>query len=601
MLLELQISDFAIIEHLRVGLQNGLTVLTGETGAGKSIIIDALGALRGDKIGVEFVRSGCTRARVEGVFSLIDHSELPDLLREYGLWDEDDEPIIVSREISAQSGRSVARINGRAVNSTILRDIGGRLIDIHGQHEGLSIFNTRMHLEMLDRYGDLVPLREQVGAFYSQLRQVRDELQELRSNEAQRTRRLEELHILLEDVQAANLQPDEEQTLVQERSVLHNAARIADLVERAYVALSTGEETGAFHQRSAIDMIATVSDDLGELARLDPSTDALAEQATDLHYRLEDLATNLRSYVDNFDFNPQRLEEIEDRLTVIRHLQRKYGASSAELFERVANAEQEIERLSHSDDYIAELEVREQDMRAELGVLALKLSQQRYATGETLAELVVETLRELALPHVRFAAHIEQVEDVQGVPLPATADQPERVCQITPLGIDRVEFLISPNPGEPLKPLVRVASGGESARVLLALKSILSRADSVPTLVFDEIDVGVGGRAGHVVGQKLWSMTDNHQVLCISHLPQVAAFADTHYAVSKVVAQSQNGEYHTHTQMRVLTIEERVDELAAMLGGTPMSDHSRASAREIIERASTVKRGANESCNDRQQ
>jgi DNA repair protein RecN (Recombination protein N) len=602
MLLELQISDFAIIETLHLRLETGFTALTGETGAGKSIVIDALGTLRGEKVTPDLVRAGSERARIEGIFSLADSPDLIPLLQTYDLWDEEGEQLILTREISAQSGRSVARINRRAVNMGILRDIGGRLVDIHGQHEGLSIFNARTHLDMLDRYGGLFPMRQEVSTMVEHLRHLQTELTTLRQNEEQRTERIEELRALLDDVQAAELRAEEEHDLVQERSVLQHAARIAELVDNAYTTLSTNEEHGAYTKRPVIELMAKVASNLDELARLDPAAAALGDQATDLHYRLEDLATNLRAYYDRFDFDPTRLDAIEERLFLIRTMQRKYGSDIPTLLERAAQAETEIDQLTHSSDHITQVEAQQSALLAELGTQAGKLSRQRRATGDKLSQAIEGAMGDLAMPHVRFAVQVEQVEEQRGVPVAtenAPPDTPPRTCQVSSTGIDRVEFLLSPNPGEPLKPLVHIASGGESARLLLALKSILSEVDTVPTLVFDEVDVGVGGRAGQVIGQKLWNMTTNHQVLCITHLAQVAAFAETHYAISKVVETSPGGTLKTHTNLRCLSEEERVDELAAMLGGTPVSEPSRASAREIIERANAMKSGEKSSCKDR--
>jgi DNA repair protein RecN (Recombination protein N) len=319
----------------------------------------------------------------------------------------------------------------------------------------------------------------------------------------------------------------------------------------------------------------------------------MAEQATDLHYRLEDLATSLRGYRDSLDFDPRRLDAIEERLTVIRSMQRKYSAEIAEIIERAASAEAEIERLSHSAEHLADLEDQEARQRAALGAQAGDLSRQRRTTGSELARLIEGAMGDLNMPNVQFALRQEFRPDPQGVPLPADISEATVACDKT--GVDQVEFMLSPNPGEPLKPLARIASGGESSRLLLALKSILSRVDSVPTLIFDEIDVGVGGRAGQVVGQKLWGITSDHQVICITHLPQVAAFADTHYAISKEVVESSGaGELHTRTVVRALAPEQQIDELAAMLDGTPISAHSQASAREIIERAAQLKHAQSE-------
>ena len=603
MLLELTISDFAIIDRLQLRLDAGFNVLTGETGAGKSIIIDALGTLRGDRADPAFVRAGAERARVEGIFSAVDRPDLIPVLEEYGLWDGEDEPIIIAREINAGSGRSVARINGRAVSSAVLREVGGRLVDIHGQHEGLSLFNTRTHGEMLDRYGGLVPLREQVAAKVAELRRVREELLALRRAAANRADRIQELRLLLEDVGAARLRVDEEEQLLQERTLVQNGARITELITTAYTLLYAGEESGRHSSRPIIETLGQVNDTLLELAKLDPSLAPLATQASELLYGVEDLAASVRRYRDAMEFDPARLDAIEDRLTLIRDLQRKYRGSVEQILERAASAEAEIERLTHSDEHMAELEAQEARLLAELGALAGGLSRQRRKVGDQLAEAVERAMCDLAMPHVRFYVAIEREEDPQGVPV-AEVGSPileGRASQVlpqdppshpTPLkrfafdktGIDRIEFLLSPNPGEPLKPLARIASGGESARLLLALKSILSRVDEVPTLVFDEVDVGVGGRAGQVVGEKLWSISERHQVICITHLPQVAAFGDAHYAISKHVNADR-----TRTVVQRLADDERITELAAMLDGTPISEHSRRSAQEMLERAQVFK------------
>ncbi|KAB8144878.1 DNA repair protein RecN [Chloroflexia bacterium SDU3-3] len=595
MLLELNISDFAIIDRLNLRLTPGFNALTGETGAGKSIIIDALGTLRGERADPSFVRAGAERARIEGVFSIGDTPAIIPLLQEYGLWEEDDETIILVRELSAGSGRSVARINGRAVNSGILREVGGQLVDIHGQHEGLSLFNTRTHGEMLDRYGQLLPLRGQVGERYAALRSTQDELSKLRAAAARRTERIEELQLLLDDVRDAKLRAGEEQELLQERALVQNGARITDLVSRSYALLYAGQESGKGAARSIIESMGVVNDSLAELGRLDPSVEKLAELAAELLYTLEDLSANVRAYRDSMEFDSARLDAIEDRLTLIREMQRKHHGTVEEILDRAARATEEIDRLTHSAEHMADLEAQEQRLREEVGRLAAQLSQRRREVGNRLGEAVVASMRDLAMPNVRFQVSLEQALDPRGVParLPHAAPPPEGTparyaCDKT--GIDRIEFMLSPNPGEPLKPLAKIASGGESARLLLALKSILSKVDEVPTLIFDEVDVGVGGRAGHVVGEKLWGISAQHQVICITHLPQVAAFGDSHYAIAKqVLGSSAEGNQRTRTKISQLSDDQRVDEIAAMLDGVPISEHSRNSAREMLERADQFK------------
>lgn len=579
MLLELNVSDFAIIERLNLRFGQGFNVLTGETGAGKSIIIDALGTLRGERADPTFVRSGAERARIEGVFSIAEHPEIIPLLESYGLWDVDDDQVILTREINRESGRSVARVNGRAVNSATLREIGGHLVDIHGQHEGLALFNTRTHADMLDRYGGLIEQRDLLAASIARVRKVREELQSLRKAAASRAERIEELRILLEDVQDAKLRVGEEEELLRERGLVQNHARVIELVTSAYATLYAGDESARRPARPIIEALGVVVAALDDLARLDLALTKAAEQSHELLYAAEDLAEVVRGYRDTIDSDPGRLDAIEDRLTLIRDMQRKYRATVDQIVERAASAEAEIERLTHSAEHLADLEQQEQQLLTEAARLADQLSQQRRRVGDALALAIVGAMGDLAMPYVRFHVSLERSADPNGLPVAGQR------WAFDKHGIDQIEFLLAPNPGEPLKPLAKIASGGESARLLLALKSILSNVDEVPTLVFDEVDVGVGGRAGTVVGEKLWSISDHHQVICITHLPQVAAFGDRHYAISKMVVSDR-----TRTVVTQLGSEQRIDEIAAMLDGVPVSEHSRRSAHEMLERSQSYKR-----------
>lgn len=582
MLLELNIRDFAIIDRLHLQLSPAFNVLTGETGAGKSIIIDALGTLRGDKVDPSFVRAGSQVARVEGVFALYDCAEVVPVLEEYGLLDEDEDQVILTREINAQSGRSVARINGRAVNGATLREIGGRLVDIHGQHEGVSLFNVRTHLEILDRYGNLLPLRAQVGEIVDQLRDVRAQLAELQRSEARRQDRIDELQYQIGEIEAAGLRIGEEDELTRERTLLQNAAKITTLANSAYTLLSAGEE-GRQGTPAVVDTLSRVVGAIEELHRYDPSLAELLEQANDVLFRLEDLGALLRDYRDGLEFDPNRMEEIEERFLLLRNLQRKYGGTVAEMLDGVERARDELHRLTHSAEHMADLQARESQLLRQLAEHAGELSRRRRAAGDELAERIVQSMSDLAMPHVKFAVAIEQVpDDLDGAPLDGASEGARVAFDRT--GIDRVEFMLSPNPGEPLKPLARIASGGESARLLLAMKSILSSVDVLPTLVFDEVDVGVGGRAGAVVGEKLWAMTNNHQVICITHLPQVAAFADAHYTITKQVEAGR-----TRSLIQALDADDRVDEIAAMLDGVPITEASRTTARSMLSRAQAYK------------
>lgn len=585
MLLELNIRDFAIIDRLNLEFAPGFNVLTGETGAGKSILIDALGTLLGDKPDPSFVRAGANSARVEGVFALGERADMGPVLAEYGL-DDGEEQLIMVREINAATGRSVARINGRAVNSATLREVASYLVDIHGQHENVSLFNVKTHLDLLDRLGNLIGQRDEVAHVVEQTRQVRQRLDDLRRSEARRQDRIDELQYQIDEIVAAELRAGEEDELMQERTRLQNGAKITTLANNAYHLLAEGDD-GPRGAQSVVDQLSAVVSATDELARYDATLNGTVEQANDVLYRLEDLVATVRDYRDNLEFDPHRLEEIEERFLLLRSLQRKYNLPIDELIASVTTAQDELDTLTHAAEHLADLEAQEARLLEKLGALASDLSARRRATSEQLSQRIEQSMADLAMPNVKFAVGIKHVPDARGVEIGENGSEGQRV-QFDKTGIDRVEFLLSPNPGEPLKPLARIASGGESARLLLAMKSILSEVDTVPTLVFDEVDVGVGGRAGGVVGEKLWGMSAEHQVLCITHLPQVAAFGDAHYTIRKHVVEGR-----TRSDVTLLDKDGVIDELAEMLDGRPLSDASRESARTMLGRAAQFKRQRN--------
>ena len=577
MLIELTISNFAIIEQVSLQFRAGMTVLSGETGAGKSIIIDALGILRGDKFDVSFIRTNCERARIEGIFQVQRNTALHQLLEEHGLRDDDDDvdQIIIFREISRETGRTSARINGRAVSTAILREVGMALVDIQGQHESMSLFNTKTHLDMLDRYGQLWDMRQQLNTSFNELKSVKQEIQSLRVSAQQRNTRIAELIQLRDDMRAAAPQIGEEARLTQERTRIHNGARISELLANAYHLLTNDE----MRNRSLNEATVILTQTLHDLAKVDPGAESLHSQSMDLLYMLEELTSAVRTYRDRIDFDPQHIEAIEDRITVLRNLQRKYRTPVDDLMGQVESVDAEIERLEHSAEHIEALQQKEQQLRKSVGALAQQLSEKRRVAAHALQEAVEQSTRELAMPHVRFFAQQQMVPSDDGVFVVNEDGQTVSVaCDRT--GIDKVEFVIAPNPGEEPKPLAKTASGGEGSRLFLALKSVLAQADTVETMVFDEVDTGVGGRAGSVVGEKLWQISRHHQVLCISHLAQVATFGDTHYAITKQVSNTR-----TSTQVVQLSNQERVDEVAAMLDGQPISEQSRSVARDMLNRA----------------
>ncbi len=598
-------------------------VFTGETGAGKSIIIDAVNALLGGKIGAEFVRAGCERATVEGVFSLEalppvseewqpveefayatagagtmfeafeqaetnppqrSHADtnsadarvaLASLLHTYDIEPEDGQ-LILSRDIF-RSGRTVARINGRAFSQQLLQQVASWLVDIHGQSEHMTLLRNEQHINFLDRYAELLPRREELSSKVTEWRNARKTLQSLLQNEREQARRADHLRFEIEEIEKANLHTGEIEELEEERKVLSNAERLRELCALIYGSIK-GSEVSDNDFTPALDQLRTAQRNLSELVRLDNSMDEYADSFSEAIYQLEDVASSISSYATDIEDNPRRLEEIEDRLDLITKLKRKYGSTIEEILLRGEEDRAELETIGNRDELIATLQQQDGQFRQQIGAIAQQLSIRRQEAALHLATAMEEQLNDLNMRRARFQVEIEQEPDEQGVPA-SINDQPEQhyACDLT--GIDRVQFLIAPNPGEPFKPLTKIASGGETSRLMLALKTILADADATPTLIFDEIDSGISGRSGQVVGEKLWQLTHNHQVICVTHLPQIAAFADTHYNVNKQILDDR-----TITIVNELRPEQRIREVAHIMGGN-VTEFSMKSAEEMLGRS----------------
>jgi DNA repair protein RecN (Recombination protein N) len=605
MLTELTIRDFAIIERLTLRLHPGFNVLTGETGAGKSIIIDAVELLLGGRADSTVVRNGARRAIVEGVLRLdpLAQARLSPLLEKNGLEGDASDVLLLGREVRL-TGRSVARVNGRAVTLALLREVAEGLVDIHGQSEHLSLLKARAHLDLLDRYASLWEARSQVNDKVKELRGVRRELDALLRDERALARRADLLQFQVEEIGNADLRPGEEEELVQERNRLANAEQLVELLGEACVALRQDDDEG--DGLAALDLVDQAVRALSALARLDSTLDPQREALESISYQLDDLSATLRDYQESIKsgWDPRRLAQVEDRLELIRRLKRKYGDSIEAILTFAAKAAAELETITHSEERVEELQAQEMALLQEIGLLAAELSLQRRQAAEHLSQAVEAELNDLMMSGARFGVDFQYKESPNGVPLPESHALPISNTQypIPSLafdgsGIDQVEFLVSPNPGEGLKPMVKIASGGETARLMLALKTVLSRADETPTLIFDEIDQGIGGRVGATVGQKLWGLTATegetigHQVLCITHLPQLAGYGDCHFKVEKrVVSTPESGpdEQRTTTAVRPLEKDEQVEELAQMLG--VVSESTRESAREILVQVQEVKR-----------
>ncbi|GCF07665.1 DNA repair protein RecN [Dictyobacter arantiisoli] len=607
MLIELTIKDFAIIDRLQIRLNRTFNVFTGETGAGKSIIIDAVNALLGGKIGAEFVRAGCERATVEGVFSveglaqlpadwlpfdesvevddtasspllsLIEHTEqassaarsahsadaqlaLAALLQEYDLEPEDGQ-LILTRDIF-RSGRTVARINGRALSLHVLQQVASWLVDIHGQSENMSLLRPDQHINFLDRYAETLPLREQLSTKVMEWRNARKQLHDLQQNRREQERRAEFLNFEIDEIQRAELRPGEVEELEEERKVLNNAERLRELCAHIYGSIQGSDLSSGDGFQASLDQLRQAQRSLNELVRLDKSMAEYEETLAGAIYQLEDVATSISSYESDIEDDPNRLAEIEERLDLITRLKRKYGATIEDILQRMAEDQEELDLIVHRDDIILKLSQQDGEFRTQIAELAQQLSARRHTAAETLATLMEVQLNDLNMRRARFRVEIVQVPDEEGILVSINGQSEQHyACDIT--GVDRVQFLIAPNPGEPFKPLTKIASGGETSRLMLALKTILADADSTPTLIFDEIDAGISGLSGQVVGEKLWQLSSSHQVICVTHLPQIAAFADTHYNVNKQIFDDR-----TTTNVNELRPEQRIREIAHIMGGS---------------------------------
>jgi DNA repair protein RecN (Recombination protein N) len=601
-LLELRIRDFAIIDALDLRFSPGLVVLTGETGAGKSIIVDAVELVLGEWADSTVVRAGADRSLVEAVFRLGSgqRARIEPLLKRGGLEGDDSNLLLLGREVRLNR-RNICRVNGRTVTLTLLREVTEGLVDIHGQSEHLSLLRKAEHLNLLDRYAELRPLRSTVADLVRQIEGIRRELQALRRDERDLAHRADLLAFQIDEIASAGLELGEEDLLREERPRLVNAERLAELAHEVTSAIDDGER----QTPSATDLLGTALRSLAEAARLDPSLESLLKDGESVSFQLEEVARQLRAYQAEIEYSPQRLQEVEDRLGLIRRLERKYGETIEEVLAYAEEAKRELDAITHSDERIGELEEEEGLLLVALGQRALELSERRREAAERLATRVERELTSLHMEGGRFGMEFDWRPDRSGVPLPPSkanlgfrvsssgvevfhtqdVDEASRVA-FDSSGIDRAEFLVSANPGEPLKPMARTASGGETSRLMLALKAVLSRVDETPTLIFDEIDQGIGGRVGAAVGEKLWGLaagTDStsleHQVLCVTHLPQLASFGDQHLRVEKKVERTDQGE-RTVTRVRPLEGDGRIQELAQMLGGS--GEAAMRSAEEIL-------------------
>lgn len=564
MLRELHIQNFAIITDLTLKFGPGLVVLTGETGAGKSIILDALSAVLGTRVESGVVRAGSNQAFVEALFELdnVTLEALRPLLEQEGLL-EDERFLTLSREIRSE-GRSIARVNGRSVSLGIQSDVGAVLVDVHGQSEHLSLLKVKSHRELLDRFAGNSELLQDYQKQFRVWSALENELQDLKQLQTNADERTDILRYQIGQIEAARLKPDEEENLLKERMRLANAETLSRYAQSALQTLDDSTpETSA-----VTDLLGTVSHDLNSLAKIDSQMQSLADQAEAALSGLTDIAYELRRYNEQIEFNPTRLDQVELRIDLINSLKKKHGGSIEAVLHFFDSAQEELNKIEGVEEQLEELNQKIRQLKEILSKLALDLSGSRQKAADELSSQMEERLSKLEMRKARLKVLITQQEDQLGLPV-------GQGVAFDFNGIDRVELLIETNPGEGFKPLAKIASGGETSRLMLALKDVLAEADQIPTLVFDEIDSGIGGRVGLTVGSMLWQLARHHQVMCVTHLPQLAAFGDQHFKVDKQILHDR-----TVTQVLEVKGDLRVAEISEMLG-TP-GEQSLRTARELL-------------------
>ena len=559
MLSELSITNFAIIESLSISFEKGLTVLTGETGAGKSIIIDAIHLLVGGRGSSDFVRHGEDRAEIEGLFLLENASTVYDKAQELGIKIEDD-MIVLRREIT-KSGKSVCRINGKLVTIAILREMGGSLVDIHGQHEHQELMDETKHLSLLDQFGSkqITKSLSEYEQIYAKYEQAIRKLKSLNDNEQQMAQRVDLYQFQLNEIVQAQLQLDEDEKLMDEKKQLSNFERIFESVQTSYNALKD--------EQKGLDWISLVMGEMETAAELNPEYKDMAEAVSNSYYMLEEVAGSLRSQLDNLEYDPQRINEIEARLNEINGLKRKYGQTISGILEYGAKIEEELETLLNKETHIDQLKKEISSLKKDLIIEGNELTSLRKKLAGDLTDAIHNELKQLYMQKTVFEVKINSGETF-----------------ISKSGMDEIEFYLSTNPGEPLKPLSKIASGGELSRIMLALKSIFSKHQEITSIIFDEVDTGVSGRVAQAIAEKIHKVSTDSQVLCISHLPQVAAMADTHLYIEK---ETQDGR--TKTKVKDLDHEGKIKEIGRMISGVEITDITKKHAQELLETANVMK------------
>lgn len=567
MLLELQIQDFALIDYLKLDFSEGLNILTGETGAGKSIIIDSVNFVLGERSSKDIIRTGSDKSSVEAVFENIDNQELSKEMESFGI-DCDEDVIILSRELN-QSGRSICRINGKVVTTSVLKSIGNYLIDIHGQHEHQSLLDEDSHIDMLDIFGgnELNKLKIEVRQVYFKVVDIKHELEAQMGDDRERERKLDLLNFQVKEIDAAKLRIGEEEDLLKHKVILNNANKLFTVLSNAYNILYQSEEG-----QPIFDELGKILSELHSITNIDDKLLDIYKIVENSYYLLEEAILEVRNYRDKIDFNPELIDEVEMRLDTISRLKRKYGSTVKDVLEYREKKYKEIQDIINSEEIIAVLKEHLKKESEQLYILSKHLSDIRKKVGDKLQKDIINELKFLGMEKSKFKVNF-------------TISKNDGQVSFNEKGMDIITFLISTNPGEPEKPLARIASGGEISRIMLALKTVLAHSDRIPSLIFDEIDTGISGRAAQAVAEKLGQISANHQVICVTHLPQIASMAGTHFYISKSTTSGK-----TNTKVLKLYGDKRVMEVARMLGGAKLTDLTLKHAEEMISIAQNIKK-----------
>ncbi len=563
MLLELNIENFAIIDRLRISFTKGLNILTGETGTGKSIIIDAISLVLGGRATREYIRTGSDRTVIEALFSINYEDNILDVLDSFGIDHEEDNTILITREIHS-SGRSTSRVNGRTVTLSMLSDITNKLIDIHGQHEHQSLLFSERHIDFIDCLGKdkVSSIKEIVSKEYSTLSSLKDRLKRLSSNEMEKERKLDLLRFQLSEIDDANLKINEEENISSEYGILSNTEIISNTLKTVIESLNSSH----YNVKSIIDQLNSLHIMLSKLGKHDERLSVFADTMESSVFQLQDLVRDIRHYEEGIEYDPEKLKYLEDRLDLINGLKRKYGKTIQEILEYRESVSNELNQLMNCDEEIKNIKLQIQSIEETLDKYCDKLTIERKNISLIIEDAVTKELKELNMSNVSFKVKIDKLN------------------YFSQNGKDKVEFLISTNPGEPLKSLSKVVSGGEMSRIMLAFKSILAEVDNIPSLIFDEIDTGISGRTAQVVGEKISKISNTHQIICITHLPQIATMADSHYLINKIIVDN-----NTKTEIKMLEYNDKVQELSRLLGGVDLTETTKKHAMEMLEMSKKIK------------